>query len=123
MTPGETNRPGHETRDVNLRGVTLFGALLAAVVLIVSGLMVLFFDYLVRREAKRQPVPTTLTARSSDQLPPEPRLQESPARDLAQVRAEEDAVIGSYGWVDRKAGVVRIPVEKAMEIVVEKGLQ
>ena len=51
-------------------------------------------------------------------IPPQPRLQSRPAVDLAAERAREQALLDSYGWVDRDAGVARIPVERAMELLV-----
>jgi hypothetical protein len=54
--------------------------------------------------------------------PPEPRLQKAPVLDLREFRAGEDAVLHTYGWVDPEKGVVRIPVERAMEIVAKEGL-
>ncbi len=56
------------------------------------------------------------------QLPPGPRLQIAPAKDLDDVRAAEDSVLYNYGWVVRDAGVVRIPIERAIELVVQRGL-
>jgi hypothetical protein len=38
------------------------------------------------------------------------------------MRAEEDASLNSYGWVDKEQGVVHIPIERAMDTVVERGL-
>ena len=52
--------------------------------------------------------------------PPEPRLQTSPALDLKTLRDAEDAHLHSYAWVDRKAGAVRIPIERAMELVAKE---
>ena len=54
--------------------------------------------------------------------PPEPRLQSDPATDLRRWRAEEDAALRSYSWADRSRGVVRIPLERAMELVLKRGL-
>jgi hypothetical protein len=38
------------------------------------------------------------------------------------MRAEEDRPLTTYGWVDRDAGIVRIPMEEAMKLVVSRGL-
>jgi hypothetical protein len=53
---------------------------------------------------------------------PEPRLQVDAPNELRQMRAAEEATLNSYGWVDKEAGVVKIPVERAMEILAKKGL-
>jgi hypothetical protein len=55
-------------------------------------------------------------------VPPEPRLQNSPFDDLKRLQAEEEKALSSYGWVDRKAGIARIPIERALEIASQGGL-
>jgi hypothetical protein len=40
---------------------------------------------------------------------------------MGALRREEDAILTSYGWVDRQAGVVRIPIDVAMKQVLEEG--
>ena len=53
---------------------------------------------------------------------PEPRLIVTPAADLEELRAREDEELKSYAWIDRKSGIVRIPIERAMELIVQRGL-
>jgi len=55
-------------------------------------------------------------------LPPVPRLQQYPAAELGVFRRDEDALLGSYGWQNREAGVVHIPIAEAMRLTVERGL-
>jgi hypothetical protein len=55
-------------------------------------------------------------------LPPEPRLQADPVADLRRQRAEEDAVLREYAWVDRSRGVIRLPIERAMTLLLQRGL-
>ena len=45
-----------------------------------------------------------------------------PDRDLQAVRAQEDRILTTYGWVDKSRGVVRIPIDEAMRLVAEQGL-
>ena len=54
--------------------------------------------------------------------PPEPRLQADPAADLRALRAEEDAALAGCAWVDRTRGVVRLPIERAMALLLLRGL-
>jgi hypothetical protein len=54
--------------------------------------------------------------------PPEPRLQASPTGDLLEMRHANQARLQSYGWVDRSINMVRMPIERAMQLVVEQGL-
>jgi hypothetical protein len=59
---------------------------------------------------------------SDTPLPPRPRLQVDPGRDLAKLRADNEALLSSYGWTDRKAGVIRIPIARAMELTAQRGI-
>jgi hypothetical protein len=61
-------------------------------------------------------------ARGVSQDPPAPRLQTQPFRDVYQLKTEQRGVLNSYGWVNQAGGVVHIPIERAMELTVERGL-
>jgi hypothetical protein len=80
--------------------------------------MVWLFDYLAAHHAPRADYPPPLLERGH--LPPEPRLQVSPVRDMQVMRAEENLVLRSYEWVDRQAGIVRIPIARAMELLTQQ---
>lgn len=113
------SRTGYEKRDVSVRGIMWFAAaLLGAVVIILFGLWLSEFGL-----NRLYPDGDTASRIGTPRIePPQPRLQSSPATDLRELRAAEDAVLTSYGWVDRKAGVIRIPIERAMELTSERGL-
>lgn len=115
-------QPGHEKRDVTIRPIALAGAGLAVIVIVSAALMWLLFNVLAEREARHSPKPNPLAQSFGRQAPPEPRLQVDPRKDLTQMREEEEATLHSYGWVDRKAGVVRIPIERALELTLQRGL-
>lgn len=53
----------------------------------------------------------------------EPRLQIDPAADLAAHRAAAAKRLNSYGWIDRQRGIVRIPIERAMQDVLAAGIK
>lgn len=53
---------------------------------------------------------------------PEPRVQSDPASDLRRWREEEDAGLRSYSWADRARGVIRLPLDRALELVLQRGL-
>ncbi len=113
----------HEESDVNIRAILGFGAGLIAVAVVVHIAVWLLFLFFASREAKSQPQPEfPLAVTQQDRLPPAPRLQTSPRQDLKDLRAEEDVVLGSYGWVNRNAGIVRIPIDEAMKLALERGL-
>jgi hypothetical protein len=54
--------------------------------------------------------------------PPAPRLQTDPALDLAQFRLEETKRLNGYYWIDKSKGVVHIPIEQAMKMVADEGI-
>jgi len=116
-----TPPPGHETRDVDPRKITLLAAVLVAVVAVCLVLTLWLFDFFASRADREQP-PVSPLARGADQRPPEPRLQEVPMKDIREMRAEEEVVLKTYGWVDKDKGVVRVPIEKAMEMIAKEGL-
>lgn len=55
-------------------------------------------------------------------LPPPPRLQTDPSKDRVALHAEEERQLTGYGWINRNAGIVRIPIERAMELIVQRGI-
>lgn len=111
----------HETSDINIRAVFGFAAGLTIATGVIAFAVWLLFQYFSAREAR-----TTFTeyplATQAPRVPPEPRLQVNPRQDLSDLRAREDQALQSYGWVDKNAGVVRIPIDRAMQLVVERGL-
>jgi hypothetical protein len=55
-------------------------------------------------------------------IPPKPRLQVDPEADLAKLRSQEDARLGTFGWAARGGQIAHIPIDRAMELVVKRGL-
>jgi hypothetical protein len=72
-------------------------------------------------EAKDRP-PSPLEEARLDPIPPGPRLQAVPPRDMDQMRSGDRKELTTYGWVDQANGVAHIPVDRAIEILAEKGL-
>lgn len=113
---------GHETYDVDFFGVLRFGVGLIVVGVIVAVIVWLLFSSLIRRDARHGPVEYPLAVQDQNRLPPEPRLQTNPRQDLEDFRAQEDSLLRSYGWIDRNAGTVRIPIDEAMKLTLQRGL-
>ncbi len=112
----------HETSDADVNAVFVFGLGLTIAGAIIFFLVWLLFGHFVRREAGSGAREFPLAAEQQNRLPPEPRLQTNPRQDLIDLRAGEDAVLNTYGWVDKADGVVRIPIGEAMRLTVERGL-
>ncbi len=120
IPPHTNNGRGHEESDASVSAVTKFGIGLAIISAVVLVLMVWLQNFFSNQTKRTTPPPSPLMAER--QLPPGPRLQVAPAKDLDKVRATEDSVLNSYGWVVRDGGVVRIPIDRAIELVVQRGL-
>jgi hypothetical protein len=53
--------------------------------------------------------------------PPAPHLQNQPFKDIYMLRQGEAEKLTSYGWVDKDGGIARLPIDRAMEVMLEKG--
>lgn len=111
----------HEESDVNVRAILGFGAAMVVAAIIIHVALALLFGYFSRQAETASRV-FPLSAERENQLPPEPRLQRYPQQDMRELRAREEAILKSYGWVNQDAGIARIPIEEAMRIVVQRGL-
>jgi hypothetical protein len=69
----------------------------------------------------REPVASVTSQKIKSEFS-EPRLEDDERTELAPVRHREEQILNSYGWVDESAGVARIPITKAMELVAQRGL-
>lgn len=117
---GEEGVSPEERHDERTSVLVWAGAGLAIVLVVVSFAMLWLFNYLAAEEAARSPRRNPLATTYGRELPPQPRLQSAPLRDLEHLRAREDAILHGYGWMDRERGLVRIPIERAMELLAER---
>ena len=53
---------------------------------------------------------------------PTPALQTQPFMDVYTLRQGEAEKLGAYGWVDKDGGVTRIPIDRAMDMIIQRGL-
>ena len=111
-----------ETSDVSVGGIGVSVIVLVVATVVIFGAVWAFYRYLGEQAVRPQPVEFPLATNAMRRLPPEPRLQTDPRDDLANLRRAEDEVLQSYAWIDRNAGVVRIPIEQAMKLTAERGL-
>ena len=88
---------------------------------IITGLVYFYFAYLEHSRALSSPPPLPIEARANP-LPPEPRLQASPRQDLKEMRRREDYTLAHYSWVDKQKGTVAIPIDRAIQIVAQRGI-
>ena len=130
--PKEIRNPGgaHEHTDINVRAVFAFLITLAVVALAINLGLFAMFRYLKGSYTALDPEPNPML--SGERRPPQkdpirdfpqPRLQADPVHDMNRMRLAEDKLLnGPPTWVDEQAGVVRIPIEQAMQLTLERGL-
>jgi hypothetical protein len=122
-----------ERRDLSAAGIIYFLLGLVAAVLLASFLLTRFYNFLDQRERRLEPAVSPLvTSVPADtrHIPrdypqaafPNPRLEEDERGQLNQIRLTEEQTLNSYGWVDQNAGTVHIPIERAMDLIVQRGL-
>jgi hypothetical protein len=147
VTPSQAKPElGYEASDVNVRGVLVFLVSLSAF-LVVFFVFVFGMGKVINTELVKHDGPPnkwnasvapphkmgksmqSATAMEQQQLQlmtqrfPTPRLQmDDGNQDLADMHQREDLLLDHYTWVDKSQGVVRIPIDRAMELIVEKGL-
>ncbi len=111
----EAAAPDDEPRIFNLRNFGWFAGFLVGMIAFILIAGALLSGFFVRGQSiVITPAPTL--------LPPAPRLQTIPGEDFRTFQATQQAELNSYGWVDRKKGVVRIPIDRAMEIIAQSNL-
>ena len=119
-TRADSASTGHELSDLNPKKILWFGAGLALVIATVALVTYGLFHYFYRSETRSRPAPSPLSY--GVEPPPEPRLLTKPGADLAAMRAEEDQILSGYGWIDRDRDIVRVPIDRAITLLAQKGL-
>lgn len=135
-----TGNGGYERRDIGAAGVLYFLLGLA-----VAGLLVYFvvdgiYHYLDKRsEAEQSPVNPLVTTAPTDtrHIPPEykgdygkyldknfpsPQLEIDEHTKLTEARLKEEQTLSTYDYIDKNAGTVRIPIDRAMDLIAQRGL-
>jgi hypothetical protein len=144
--PGKSN--GHtdfERRDIGAGGVLYFMAGLAVAAVIIHFVVAGMYRYLEHHAEDRQRAISPLvtnTVRDTRTLPPqfktdqegadyekylqknfpEPQLEIDERTELNKVRLSEEDRLSTYDYIDKDAGTVRIPIDRAMDLLVQRGL-
>ena len=114
-------RVRYEHTDIHAWYVFLTGAgVLIGAWIVVAALYVPYELLVHYRDRTTPPGPTRAAARAL--VPPEPRLQAAPPMDLARLRALEDQTLLGYHVTDSKKGTVTIPIERAIQLLAQRGI-
>ena len=110
----------YEHTDANVWVIAKFGIWLAITAVVVHlGIWVMWGALVKQAEATRE---QRYPLATQPRLPPEPRLQQFPANEIDDFRRGENTRLNSYGYANKDAGVVHIPIAEAMRLTVERGL-
>ncbi|MGH7824002.1 MAG: hypothetical protein ACREQ7_02310 [Candidatus Binatia bacterium] len=118
--PRDNPDVSHEQSDVNIRWILGFGIGLIITIGAVQIGLYWLLDYQEKRSARSAPAVSALIV--EEQIPSPPNLQVSPRADLDKMRAAEEKELQTYGWVDQDKKIVRIPIDRAIELLAERGL-
>jgi len=126
-----------EHEDLSPLGVFYFLGGLAIVGITIYFILVGMYRFLDSYDRRHQSVvnpmavktgvnPNVMTPREIqqqiDKTFPKPVLEYSERTQFIQELENEDKALESYDWVDQKAGIARIPIEQAMDLVAQRGL-
>lgn len=112
-----------EQSDANIRRSVFWGGAVLVLIFVAMLVGLLMIGGFSSYRAAVDPTPPPMA--QFRPTPPLPRLQPNPVdrqtaeQELAIMKAEEDFMLNSYGWVDRQGGIVRIPIERAMQLLAE----
>jgi len=134
---------GYEPSDVRVTGIVVFLTALAVLV-VVTAVLCYGIGKVINAHMNAEDGPNTKWTRTADlrslgNLPANPELQNKVAEltrtfptprvqlddgneDTAELHAREDLLLNYYSWADKSKGRVRIPIERAMEIIAQHGL-
>lgn len=116
------NGVGHETGDANVRDIVLSGIALAGGTVAVCFLVLFIFRFFSGHE---NPAPSVQPVAQQAIVPaavPGPHLQVDASQELRALHGHENEVLDTYGWVDKKNNIVRIPIAQAMDKLLAQGL-
>ncbi len=112
--------PGYEVEDASVKEVAFTGISLAIGTVIVCFAVAGLLKVMTASDSVRQ-APVNQVP-SLESFPPGPRLQEKPWEELQALRKHEEQALTTYGWVNKDSGKVRVPVDRAMDLVIQQGL-
>ncbi|WP_428305952.1 hypothetical protein [Lacipirellula sp.] len=112
----------HEDSDVSISSLGMFLGALAITMVVTGAVVVGLFDLFLDQAEEADISPSPLAESGEPPAPPGPLLQVAERLDLRLYRASQEKQIHETAWVDRDRGIVRIPIERAIEITAERGL-
>lgn len=129
---GQNEEGEFEREDLAAKPILIFLLVLTGICVLVALLLRGMYSYMDARENRNQPdqSPLVQQTRADTRVVeprditrfPQPRLETNETMEINAFRLQEEQTLNSYGWVDQQAGVVRIPIDRAMELMAQRGL-
>jgi len=134
---------GYESRDVGVTGIMVFLASMAIFVVVTAvlcyGIGGMINAQMNKEDGRNSKWTKTVEIRQLGDMPSNPAMQDKVAQlmqsfptprvqmdngdeDIAVLHAKEDLLLDHYTWIDESKGTVRIPIERAMELIAQRGL-
>lgn len=110
-----------ESDGVNYRGIVVFVAILVATTLVCELIVVGMYKWM-DSQSRQGAVARAPLAAPALTNPPLPNLLTDEPGNLQQFRAKEEHELTTYGWLDKSAGAVRLPIDRAKDLILERGL-
>ena len=110
----------HEVSDVDFGRVMITGFGLLGVMILGLAYSVVVESFFSGTTAQPGAPAEIFVSPVSGEMPPLPRIEPDPHANLVLLQRREDSLLTRYGWVSRDSGLVRVPIERAMELVIEK---
>ena len=109
-----------EPRDIDPGSLGCIGLVfILSLILSTLATILLYRAFSIRTQITEGPISAPMP--TGEKTFPNPQLQFYPPEDLAKFRKKEDATLNSYRWLNRTEGIVSIPIQRAMDLVVQQG--
>jgi hypothetical protein len=134
---GHNPDTGYEHEDLSPQGVFYFMGGVAVLGVVIYFILIGMYRFLDNYDRTHQPAANPMAATTrvdpqtmnykqildqAQQTFPKPVLEHSEQTQYMEELKKQNEVLGSYDWIDQKNGVVRIPIDRAMDLVVQRGL-
>src|SRR5947199_1392706 len=116
-----TNSKDHERKDVDVAALFTIAFLLLLSCVVIFIAVIAMMRYFKAHEPSVTAGQANIPVTRAVEFPP-PRLLVRPGASLAELRAAEESDLNSYGWVDRASGIARVPVDRAIQLLLQRGL-
>jgi hypothetical protein len=120
ISPSAAPNNGYEKSDASPRGLVHFLLIMAAILVATALSLIWLFKHFERAENPGSYVAAPFAG--TQPLPPPPRIQAVPGVDMQSYFQSQQNLLNTYGWVDKQNGIVRLPIDRAMQMLLQRGL-